>query len=177
MYPICISHTYPACISITSEDCHVSCMYPACLNMYLTCSHHVSHMYLVCTCIPHVSGLPLQIHVSLMYPACILHLRYVPPWIHLGYIRKVRNYVSYSMYLVCISHVSHMYRDFVSWCILVYLDARRWHRFILPDHRYTIDTYSACSILLCNNEKRLGNLVSWYRRAITRLRFTKHERS
>jgi hypothetical protein len=54
-------------------------------------------MYLMC--IPHVSGLHLQIHVSLMYPACILHLRYVPPWIH----REVCNLACNSL---TISYVS-----------------------------------------------------------------------
>ena len=47
------------------------------------CTHPVSRMYPAC--IPHVSFLPLQIHVSRMYLACILHLRYVPIRIYLRY--------------------------------------------------------------------------------------------
>ena len=62
------------------------------------------YMYLIIYlgCIPHVSWLPLQIHVSRMYPACILHLRYVPLRIHLRYTYP-------NMYLGSIPHVSLMY--------------------------------------------------------------------
>ena len=64
--------------------------------------HHVSGP----ACIPHVSSLPLQIHVSRMYPACILHLRYVPIRIHLRYTCIPICIFEVSVYPACIPHVS-----------------------------------------------------------------------
>ena len=77
---------------------------PTCGRAWMRAGTNLRYMYLIMYlgCIPHVSWLPLQIHVSRMYPACILHLRYVPLRIHLRYTYP-------KMYLGSIPHVSLMY--------------------------------------------------------------------
>ena len=83
---------------LTSED---TCIPHVSLDAFeMHVSHHVSRMSRMY--LNHTSEDTCILHVSCMYLACIMHLRYVPLWIHLRYMYLI-------MYLGCIPRVSPMY--------------------------------------------------------------------